>query len=324
MGDFTHDKTEPAGRQRPLRRGTAADSRAAFDVSWRAFVALEHRLGEADSPEISNAALDEDWRTYRSVYDHLLAHGDAFWVAEAPENRLAGYARSVRYGDVLELTEFFVDPSAQADGLGRGLLARAFPDDDPAPRRLILATSDPAALSLYLRWGLHQQAVSYPLTCKSPQDRPLDSDLAMSDATGDDETLGETLDEILGALAAIDGTLLGFERDLQHRWLLTQGDCLLFRRAERVVGYAYCTRHGQGPVAALEAGDLPAMLAALETRCAQQGKPLSLRLPLANRTAVGFALARGYRLGGFAVHVLSDFELPGLDRYAISSPPYFL
>ena len=99
-----------------------------------------------------------------------------WWFAEDEATGEAiGYARSILRDGVRELTEFFVLPEAQGAGVGRGLLARAFPADG-ARHRAIVATMDPRAIARYLadrarrprrRWRSSRRRRGRP-----PRDRP--------------------------------------------------------------------------------------------------------------------------------------------------------
>ncbi len=82
--------------------------------------------------------------------DHVARTAAEFWIAEGADGEASGYARSIDRDGVFELTEFFVRPGTQSQGVGRELLERAF----PAGRghlRLIIATTDIRAISRYLR-----------------------------------------------------------------------------------------------------------------------------------------------------------------------------
>ena len=80
-------------------------------------------------------------------------HAAEDWVAEGPDGRIIGWAQSIERDGMLELTMFFVDPTSQSRGVGRGLLERAFPLGR-GHTRTISATQDPRALALYLRFGV--------------------------------------------------------------------------------------------------------------------------------------------------------------------------
>ena len=81
--------------------------------------------------------------------EHLLTHATVL-VAER-ESTLVGFAGTIDIPIGWLLTDLFVDPSVQGQGIGRALLAVAFPDDRP---RLTFSSSDRRALPIYVRSGL--------------------------------------------------------------------------------------------------------------------------------------------------------------------------
>ena len=116
--------TEPSPTFR-LRRATADDSRAAFDVFLPSIRDLADRL---NSPwEVEHEA---QWRRMQYLFDHLAAHSAEWWIAEdAATGEPIGYARSIERGGLFELSEFFVHPGRQQAGVGAALLEHAFPED---------------------------------------------------------------------------------------------------------------------------------------------------------------------------------------------------
>ena len=118
------------------------------------------------------------------------------------------------------------------------------------------------------------------------------------------------VDAALEAIGAIDRAILGHRRDPDHRWLLGDRTGLFFRRDGQVVGYAY-VGDGVGPIAALEARDMPAILAAAESAAARAGESeVGCFVPMVNGAAIGHLLARGYRLDPFLATFFSDGHRP--------------
>lgn len=298
------------------RRGSPADTRAVHAVFIEAVNEIDRRLGTADAFEPGDtAAIEADWTKRRSLFEHLGASADEWWIAE-DEAGIVGYARSIMRGGLRELTEYFVVPGRQGGGVGRGLLDRAFPADG-ADHRAIIATFELPALARYLRLGLGTRGVICNLY-RRPEAVEVETDLAAEPvpAASDAATLG--------ALAEIDLAVLGHRRDADHAWLLADRQGVLYRRGGRVVGYGYVGAYS-GPFAALDPADLPAMLADAESRAAAAGlEEFGLWLPLVNASLAGTLLDRGYRLDPFLVVVLADAPMGGLDRYVVTSPPFFL
>ena len=141
--------TEPTYR---LRRGTPADSRAAFDVFLPAVRDLAARQGNPWDPDPE--AL---WPRMQPLLDRLATHAAEWWIAEdAASGEVIGYARSVERGGLFELSEFFVHPDRQSAGVGGALLDAAFPADR-GEVRAIIATTDVRALRRYHAAGTFAQ-----------------------------------------------------------------------------------------------------------------------------------------------------------------------
>ena len=133
------------------RPGTAADTRTCFEIFEVTVDDLGRRTGSVAN---STAGDPNAFELRRPLFDHLAETADEWWMAEDDATgRAVGYARSILRDGVRELTEFFVLPDAQAGGVGRELLARAFPAEG-ARHRAIVATTDPRAIARYLKTGL--------------------------------------------------------------------------------------------------------------------------------------------------------------------------
>jgi len=298
-----------------FREGTLADSRAVFDVFLEAIQDLERRHGlgahvRTDTPE----ALEDLWSRRRSLFEHMANHAESFWIAEE-DGRPVGYARTFMRSGLRELTEFFVRPSAQARGIGRELLERAFPAEG-ASRRLIMATMDARALTRYLRTGLRPRFVQFYFARKA-EARAVPSDLVI-------EPMPAPIDEAtLEALAAIDREVLEIRRDQDHRWFAGEKQGFLARRGGRIVGYGYAGQRS-GPFAALDPADQPALFAHAETLVAPTGEDFGMSIPAINLVALEYVLAHGFKLDVAAAHFLSDVAFGRFDRYAFNAPGLFL
>ena len=296
------------------RPGTPADTRTCFKIFETAVDDLGRRTGGNANATAGDPAAFE---TRRPLFDHLAATGDLWWVAEdEATGRAVGYARSIVRDGVRELTEFFVLPDAQSAGVGRGLLERAFPAEG-ARHRAIVATIDTRAIARYLRTGL---VARLPMIGweGTPRDEPVPTVLAREAI----EPGALPLDE----LGAIDRELLGFRRDPDHRWLASQRAGWLYRRDGRAVGYGYHpSRPGWGgPYAALSSGDLPALLADGEAAAARAGHAtVTFDTPMTCRAAIDHLLGRGFRIDPFVMLFFTDGPIDGLDRYILTSPPFF-
>ncbi len=297
------------------RPGTPADTRVCFEIFETAVDDLGRRTGgNANSTAGDPAAFD----IRRPLFDHLAATGELWWIAEdETTGRPIGYARSIVRDGVRELTEFFVLPDSQAGGIGRGLLERAFPAEG-ARHRAIVATIDTRAIARYLKTGLDARLPMIGWEGR-PGDAPLESDLTRERIDPADPPLDEP--------AAIDAEILDFRRDVDHRWLASQRDGWLYRRAGKAVGYGYhpSLPSWGGPYAALSPADLPVLLADGEAAAARAGHALvTFDTPMVARPAIDHLLSRGFRVDPFVMLVFTDGPIYRLDGYVLTSPPFFV
>jgi hypothetical protein len=199
------------------------------------------------------------WQKRRSLYEHLAETADQFWIAEQAD-KAVGFARSIVRGEVRELTEFFVVPDVQSGSVGGELLARAFPADGVA-HRLIIATTDLRAQARYLKAGVFPRFPLYYFW-RQPEAVTVETDLEFVkvEAGGDTAVLGD-----------IDEAVLGFRREVDHRWLLRERRAYVYYRNDRPVGYGY-SGGPNGPFALLESADFPAVLAHAESEAAAAGR----------------------------------------------------
>lgn len=250
---------------------------------------------------------------YQALYDHLARTAEHFWVAER-EGQVIGYARSTLRDGLRELTEFNVAPGSQSAGVGRELLARAFPANG-ARRRVILASQDVRAQARYLKSGVYPR-FSWTDFSRTPEPVDAATDLTIEPASATRDTLA--------ACAAIDKELFDFSRDADHEFLLGDRQGYLYFRGSRVVGYGY-TGTDNGPFAVLDALDFPAVLAHAETEAARQGvERFALIVPLISRVAISYLLARRFLLAEWFGFFMSDEPFNAFANYIQCSPPFFL
>lgn len=298
-----------------VRQGTPADSYAAYAVFLASITDLSRRSGSApNAPVIDAQAVADQWPRYRAIFDHLAAHCEHFWIAEEDGEAIA-YARSILRGSVRELTELFVLPGRQAGGIGRELLARAFPSDGAA-NRCILATMDSRALVRYLKTGVSAQLSVHAYT-RRPEVVPLPpvglSIMPLTDSP-----------ELLEQLGAVDETVLGFRRDPEHGLFLRSRTGFAAVRDDTIIGYGYVGERS-GPFAAASPADLPVVLAHAETLAAQHGhESLTVRVPMSNRVAIQYLLGRGFEIDKSFGLLLSDHRFGQFDRYCITNPAFVL
>jgi GNAT superfamily N-acetyltransferase len=295
------------------RRGTLDDSQNTFDVYNQSIMDWGNRMRTMPISGGQDPQVIQNLRAQRQpLFDHLARTSDNFWVAEQ-DNKVIGFARSILRDGVRQLTEFFVLPEHQSAGVGRELLARAFPVDE-ANHRFTLATIDERAIRRYLK------AKVYPLfPCHAFSRRAekvnVSTDLITERITPSAQAMGE--------LIRIDNTILGFHREAEHAWLIESRQGYFYKRNKEIVGYGYLGERN-GPFASLDANDFPAILSHVETEAAEQGSEFSVEVPMINRAAVDYLLSRGCRLEPFFEFFMADAPFGKFENYILTSPPFFV
>lgn len=299
-----------------IREATPADVRPAYAVFRRSLAAHAHCLGVADSPLVTDEMLEASWDLRGVRVEQLWRTAAENWVAVDDIGSVVGWAQSVERGGLLELTFFFVDPAVQSGGIGRALLERAFPLGR-GRHRVIVATQDPRALSLYLRFGVRYVTTVVDLLRK-PEPASIDTDLAFERVAPGPAAVD--------AIASIEQRLLGHRREIDTDFMLEQRAAWLARRGGDVVAFAFGARgDAAGPIGTLDPADMPALLALVESDAAEAGLPeISFSTPLANAAAVAHLLGRGYRIDPIFTGILADDLSMALDRWILTNPSYIL
>lgn len=292
------------------RRGTPDDMRAVQRVFRYSLYELLYRVGALPNGKPTDEELQQNWDARKPLYEYLTTHADQYWVAERA-GEIVGYARSILDDGVRELTEFFVSPTAQTNGVGRELLSRAFPADESITR-CIIATGDARAQARYLKSGVYPRFVIYELN-RVPQVVPVPAELEIELMTLNDETLA--------LLGEIDAQIVGHRRDSQHRWLLADRPGYLYRVGGQLIGYGYVGKDDQGPFALRDPQWFPAVLAHAETETARQGgEEITVVLPSINEVALQYCLGRGYHIFPFIMYFMANHDFGQFDRYIITEP----
>jgi GNAT superfamily N-acetyltransferase len=295
-----------------FRPAAADDSRTCFAIMRGALHDTLLRAGVL-APGVPEPSIEERWPRAVGLFDHLATTCSQWWIAEDRDGRAIGYARSIERDATVELTEFFVLPDGRGSGVGRGLLERAFAPS-AGTHRCVIATTDPAAVALYLRFGVSHQTTAIDLAA-TPRAVQLPAGYEAAPAT---------LEDVL----AIEREVLGHGRPQEVAFMLADRPATLLRRDGRAVAYAFGPNAYDrcGPVAALDPADLPAALAQLESAAHAAGvERLELTVPLAAGHAVTWLLAeRGFRVDPLLALLLADGPWAKLDRYLPFNPCLFL
>src|SRR5579859_4144489 len=224
------------------------------------------------------------WTEQLPALEFMTRTADQFWIADRG-GQTVGYARTIQFDGVRELTEFGVLPAEQSAGIGRELLTRAF-STEGARRRTILASTDSRAQALYLKCSVYPRFfVKY--FSRAPERAHVDTDLMIEPVVATDDTLA--------AFAKVDRVVLDIQRDAIHRFLLGDRQGYLFRRGAHAVGYSYVGQRA-GPFAVLDESDFPAVLAHAESLAAERGAAsFGVNVPMINRAAINYLLDRKFR-----------------------------
>ncbi|MGJ6964398.1 GNAT family N-acetyltransferase [Streptosporangium sp. G11] len=109
---------------------------------------------EDDMPAVRAVAarfgLLRGWPSTRDFLDAERAFGTLV-LAPTADDQARGFGGTLRRGAITHLGDLFVLPEHQSSGVGRTLLAELLAGDGP---KVTFASSDPRAMSLYIRYGL--------------------------------------------------------------------------------------------------------------------------------------------------------------------------
>lgn len=298
-----------------FRPGKFEDSYTVFNIFERTLADLGRRFGSTSSFSADDPrGLEHMWAERRSLYEHLAVTADQFWLAER-EGTAIGYARSIVRDGVRQLTELFVLPGEQSGGIGRTLIAHAFPLIQDAKHNAIIASPDIPAQVLYLKSGVYPRFPVYYFG-RSPEQLSFSSDLTIEPFQASPSNLA--------TLAEIDNTVLGFTRQVDHNWFLSERQGYFYSRNDQPVGYGYLGVRN-GPFALLDEADFRAVLAHAESQALIQGrKEFGLEVPMINQVAVDYLLGRGFRMDTFMAVMMTDKPFARFENYILTSPPFFM
>lgn len=228
-----------------------------FRASLWGYLAAIGIIDSADPPDVEDA-----WKRQAKLMMHTEQTAAEDWIAENGDEPV-GWARTVERDDHIQLTHFFVHPSAQGSGIGRGLLDRTIPPGRGRGRS-IMATMNPSALSLYLRYGVRFQGTGITFT-GTPLVRQAKHDLEVRRVVTDKADIE--------AIVQLDAEILGYRRPVDIEFLVSDRPAFLFSRDGKDVGYAFGSDGVvSGPGGTLDPADFPAILAQVETTAAQTGQ----------------------------------------------------
>ncbi len=258
--------------------------------------------------------LDEYFRQQQGLYVHLEENASEDWVAEDESQELIGWARSIERDNHLELTHFFVATKTQGCGVGHALLDHAFPVGR-GQQRSIIATTNPRALALYLRYDVSFQGMAFTVY-GDPKQRKLETDLAIEQVAASKQ--------VLETILTIENEVLGYRRSTELEYFMKNQPVFLLYRKKKPVGYAFgATSNSAGPAAALDPEDIPVLLHTIEqSACQINLESLWLTLPANAKQAVSWALANGYKIDPFQEMLLTRNPVMKFDRYIMTQSAF--
>lgn len=294
------------------RPGTLEDSHAVFQIFVKSIMDYSERMNVmgitgGNDPEVMKSL----WEGRKPMFEFLARTSLHFWVAEQ-DGEIVAYARSIEHDGLIELTEFFVNPLHQSGGLGRQLLAYAFPQTD-SRYRTIIATLDERALARYLKAGVYAR---FPLKYMYRQAEKVDfkTDLSI-------ELMQQKVH--IEAMNQIDKQIIGHSRPIVHEWIATTRDGFVYKRGGEIVGYGYIGS-SSGPFAVSDENDFPAVLAHAESFIAETGGEFGVETPLINKKAIQYFLDRKFKIDSFTALFMSNIPFGKFENYLCFSPEFFM
>lgn len=213
-----------------FRHAQERDLSGIYDVFYQNEIAEVEKTGAPPPPP-----------HHLSMLRHILKTGVLF-VAEE-QGQIIGYSGAILRGAITYLTDLFVLPGRQSSRLGKTLLDKAMPPGD-GQMHCTMSSTDPRALALYIRSGMHPQWPHLNLRLVGPlRDTPalqhLDVDIRETHANDPD-------------LLAWDTSISGRSREMDHAYWVNeqQGIPLWFERKEQALGYGY-VRPGMGSTSSI-------------------------------------------------------------------------
>jgi GNAT superfamily N-acetyltransferase len=310
-----------------LREGRATDLREAFGLFERAIQGTAHRMGAVERDGgLDEREIEENWKLERPLVEFMAAQdGGCFWVAE-DESGMVGFARTVLFDRMEQLTEVAVARHRQGEGIGRTLLQRCWPESPTRDvGRLIVAAGSTVDLSLYAEFGAMPAAGHWHLMVRTERFLERRSQEATDAADPGVHLLSP--DRAVTEWKRLEPLALAHERPLLHDFFGRERTCIATLDPDgQATALCWVAPRGYiGPGVGKRPEDLvPVVLAALD-RVAKAQEPEELHLFCATDS---WWLLRRLRALGFRVlwpsWVMCSEPLPGLDRYLPTRPALVL
>jgi GNAT superfamily N-acetyltransferase len=300
-------------------RAATVDDLPACERIWRDGInGYTRRLNQPDVPE-DNPGL-------RRLHAHTLATDPSrFRVAER-DGEVIAFGSAVERGPVWFLSMLFVDPGAQAKGLGRRLLSEIWstrsrfgtsrPDDG-----VVLGTAtdsaQPISNGLYASLGIVPRMPLFNLV-----GRPRASWSAPALPAGVRAIVLSDDPAATAEIDALDTEVVGYAHPEDHAFIMAERpDRFGYRDvAGRLLGYGYTSAVGRiGPVAVADAALMGPALAHLLTAVEPRGAS-AIWLPGGTTGAMDVALAAGLRIEDWPLLLCWSDAFADFERYLPISP----
>jgi ribosomal protein S18 acetylase RimI-like enzyme len=218
------------------------------------------------------------------------------WVA-LDGDTIVGFGFSWMTEKFWFLSQLFVSPETQAQGIGQALLSKTLMQAErnrAANHALITPAYNVASTGLYLKNGLYPREPLYRMAAPSQAVAQSSADAGYGVAPiAPWPESGEWT-------GRIDRELLGFHRNLHHQFLLGGfAACAVWiEHAGRAAGYAYISAEGHvGPLAIASDADAKAVVTtALRHALAGGARQVSMIVPGRAEVVMQTALALGFRI----------------------------
>ena len=291
------------------------------------------------------AEIPDDLGPILRLYAHLqTTDPTTFVVAEGVgangELTVDAFVVVVVRGRLRFLSMLFVLPGAQGRGLGRALLAAVLkagedsaagpldpPDGSPSAWHATSTDSvQPISNGLYASLGMVpriplMRLVGLPERADAFPELPAGIGISAFDGI-EDGVEGLASSALAAELAAIDREIVGFERPVDHGFVVAEGrrGFLYHDGTGATVGYGYTSESGRvGPVALADPALLGAVVGHLVTAIKPRGA-FGLWVPGPAGEAMVPLLRAGFRLDGFPVMLCWDRPFADFSRYLPISP----
>jgi len=308
-----------------FRSGRPADLRPTFELSRLALHSLAHSLDVVATDPPGADHLERDWLRRRPLIEFVSAQDGTFVLAEQ-KGRLVGFVRTVRFGEMEEIADLHVLPSAGRQGIGPALLQEVWPGD-PTPElgRVAVAPGVSRVLNAMTDFGVMPAAGHWHM--RAPSSRYLERRSLVTDAAEPAVVVLEPA-RAVREWQRLEPPAIGHRRPELHEFFARTRTCLasVDERTGQANALCWVGRDDEiGPAVAASSQDLvPVVLQALD-RVAKIQEPETLDVYCATHS---WWLLRRLRSLGFEVFwpiwVMSSIPLPGLDRYLPTRPAHLL